>query len=69
MVQTWTEPADRATGVRDTLSPQVQILEARQQRCEALLPRPGVREWVYAPDVVDALALLAEAPKLPCLGL
>jgi UDP-glucose 4-epimerase len=57
-------PWERATGVRDTLSPQVQILDALQQRREALLARPGVRDWVYAPDVADALVLLAEAPKL-----
>lgn len=57
-------PWERATGVRDTLSPQVQILDALQQRREALLARPGVRDWVYAPDVACALALLAEAPKL-----
>jgi UDP-glucose 4-epimerase len=57
-------PWERATGVRDTLSPQVQILDALQQKREALLARPGVRDWVYAPDVADALALLAEAPKL-----
>ena len=57
-------PWERATGVRDTLSPQVQILDALQQKREALLARPGVRDWVYAPDVADALVLLAEAPKL-----
>ena len=57
-------PWERATGVRDTLSPQVQILDALHQGREALLVRPGIRDWVYAPDVADALALLAEAPKL-----
>lgn len=57
-------PWERATGVRDTLSPQVQILDALQQKREALLARPGMRDWVYAPDVADALALLAEAPTL-----
>ena len=57
-------PWERATGVRDTLSPQVQILDALQQKREALLARPGVRDWVYAPDVADALVLLAEAPTL-----
>lgn len=56
-------PWERATGVRDTLSPQVQILEALQRRGQALLARPGVKDWIYAPDVADALALLIEAEK------
>jgi UDP-glucose 4-epimerase len=54
---------ERATGVRDTLSPQAQILACLGQRSEAVLPRPGVRDWIYAPDVADAVALLIEAPK------
>jgi UDP-glucose 4-epimerase len=53
---------ERATGVRDTLSPQVQILAAIQQG-EAVLPRPGVRDWIYASDVADAVTLLIETPK------
>jgi len=59
---------ERATGVRDTLSPQAQILAclgqaSLGQASEAVLPRPGVRDWIYAPDVADAVALLIEAPK------
>jgi UDP-glucose 4-epimerase len=54
---------ERATGVRDTLSPQAQILACLRQRSEAVLPRPGVRDWIYAPDMADAVALLIEAPK------
>jgi UDP-glucose 4-epimerase len=53
---------ERATGVRDTLSPQAQILAAIPQG-EALLPRPGVRDWIYASDVADAVTLLIETPK------
>jgi UDP-glucose 4-epimerase len=56
-------PWEWATGVRDTLSPQVQILAAMQQRREAVLPRPGVRDWIYAPDVAEAVTLLIEAEK------
>jgi UDP-glucose 4-epimerase len=56
-------PWERATGVRDTLSPQAQILSALAAGDAALLARPGVRDWIYAPDVADALALLIEAPK------
>jgi UDP-glucose 4-epimerase len=56
-------PWERATGVRDTLSPPMQILAAMQQDRAALLPRPGVRDWVYATDVADALVLLIEAAE------
>jgi UDP-glucose 4-epimerase len=58
-------PWERETGVRDTLSPQAQILAALRQHRAAVLPRPGVRDWIYAPDVADAVAVLikAERPK------
>lgn len=56
-------PWERATGVRDTPSPQAQILAAMCQRREAILPRPGIRDWIYAPDVAEAVALLIEAGK------
>jgi UDP-glucose 4-epimerase len=56
-------PWERATGVRDTLSPQSQIVAALRQRTEAVLSRPGVRDWIYAPDVADAVAVLVEAAK------
>jgi UDP-glucose 4-epimerase len=56
-------PWERLTGVRDTPSPQMQIVTALQERKEAVLPRPGVRDWIYAPDVADAVAVLVEASK------
>jgi len=56
-------PWERATGVRDTLSPQVQMLAALEQNREAVLERPGIRDWIYAPDVADAVTLLIEAAK------
>ena len=56
-------PWERATGVRDTLSPQVQMLAALEQNREAILERPGVRDWIYAPDVAEAVTLLIEASK------
>lgn len=56
-------PWERLTGVRDTPSPQMQIVAALQHREEAVLSRPGVRDWIYAPDVADAVAVLVEAPK------
>jgi UDP-glucose 4-epimerase len=56
-------PWERPTGVRDTLSPQAQILAALQAGREAILPRRGVRDWIYAPDVAEAVTLLVEAAK------
>lgn len=56
-------PWERPTGVRDTLSPQAQILAAMQAGREAILPRPGIRDWIYAPDVAEAVTLLIEAAK------
>ena len=41
----------------------MQIIAAFQQRKEAVLSRPGVRDWIYAPDVADAVTLLIEAAK------
>jgi UDP-glucose 4-epimerase len=54
---------ERATGVRDTLSPLMQIFTAQAKQREAILARSGVRDWIYAPDVADAMTLLIEAPK------
>jgi UDP-glucose 4-epimerase len=41
----------------------MQIVAALQQQQAAVLPRPGVRDWIYAPDVADAVAVLVEARK------
>jgi len=57
-------PWERATGVRDTTSPQFQITEAARHGTPALLQRPGVRDWVYAPDVARAVHAIAQAPSL-----
>ena len=56
-------PWERATGLRDTPSAQMQIVAALQRRDEAVLSRPGIRDWIYAPDVADAVTLLIEAVK------
>ncbi|GGF62810.1 short-chain dehydrogenase [Azorhizobium oxalatiphilum] len=56
-------PWERATGVRDTLSPQAQIVAAALTGTPALLPRPGLRDWIYAPDVAEAVLALATAPR------
>ena len=49
--------------MRDTLSPQAQIVAALRRGDAAVLPRPGVRDWIYAPDVAEAVTLLIEAAK------
>jgi UDP-glucose 4-epimerase len=56
-------PWERATGVRDTPSPQIQMMGALQQRKEAILSRPGFRDWIYASDVAEAVTVLVEAAK------
>jgi UDP-glucose 4-epimerase len=56
-------PWERSNDVRDTPSPQAQILAAMQQGYEAVLSRPGVRDWIYAVDVAEAVTVLIEAPK------
>ena len=56
-------PWERATASRDTPSPQTQIVAALQRRQEATLSRPGIRDWIYAPDVADAVTRLVEAER------
>jgi UDP-glucose 4-epimerase len=56
-------PWERANDVRDTPSPQAQILTAMQDGREAILVRPGVRDWIYAVDVAEAVTLLVEASQ------
>jgi UDP-glucose 4-epimerase len=58
-------PWEHLTGVRDTPSPHFQVIRALRAGRPALLPREGLRDWVYARDVAAALAMLAEAPALP----
>ena len=54
-------PWERSNDVRDTPSPQAQILAAMQEGREATLSRPGVRDWIHAVDVAEAVTLLIEA--------
>jgi UDP-glucose 4-epimerase len=56
-------PWEHANEVRDTPSPQAQILAALRQGREAVLPRPGVRDWIYAVDVAEAVTTLTESVK------
>ena len=56
-------PWERMNEVRDTPSPQAQILASMQGGCEAVLVRPGVRDWIYAVDIAEAVTLLIEAER------
>jgi UDP-glucose 4-epimerase len=58
-------PWEHVTDVRDTPSPQFQVIRALREGRPALLPRAGLRDWVYARDVASALTALAQAPVLP----
>ena len=57
-------PWERATGVRDTLSPHCQILAAAVAGQAAILARPGLRDWLFAPDLAEAVLRVATAPQL-----
>jgi len=57
-------PFERSGGVRDTPSPQAQIVDCLARGVPALLDDPGARDWIYAADVADAVSLLLERPKL-----
>ena len=57
-------PWERATGVRDTTSAPFQITEAARHGTPALLARPGVRDWIYAPDVARAVQAVLQAGAL-----
>jgi UDP-glucose 4-epimerase len=57
-------PWERQTGVRDTLSPHLQLAILAQAGLPALLERPGRRDWIYAPDVAEAVLRLIEAERL-----
>jgi UDP-glucose 4-epimerase len=56
-------PWERTNEIRDTPSAQAQILAAMQAGREAVLLRPGVRDWTYAVDVAEAVTLLIEAER------
>lgn len=49
-------PWERRTGARDTTSPFMRLMELAGQGEVARLERPGLRDWVYAPDVAEAVA-------------
>lgn len=57
-------PWEADTGVRDTLSAPLQVLELARQGVPAQLPRPGRRDWLYVRDAAAALDALLSAREL-----
>ena len=55
---------ERQTSVRDTPSPQFQILAALRNGTPALVERMDMRDWIYATDVARAVQSLLSAPSL-----
>ena len=55
---------ERHTSVRDTPSPQFQILQSALAGRPALMKRRDSRDWIYAPDVAKAVIHLLDAPSL-----
>lgn len=55
---------ERQTSVRDTPSPQFQILEALQSGKPAIVERMDKRDWIYATDVARAVHALLFAQSL-----
>jgi len=56
-------PWERASSVRDTPSLQCQILAAFARGEPAIMPGPGMKDWTYAPDAAEAVAILLEAER------
>ena len=54
---------EHASGVRDTLSVPLQLARLAMEETEAVLPREGIRDWVYGTDVADALITLLGREK------
>ena len=55
---------ERQTSVRDTPSPQHQIMRAALEGRPALLARHDARDWIYAPDVARAVIALRTSEGL-----
>jgi nucleoside-diphosphate-sugar epimerase len=62
-------PWERDTGLRDTLSPHLQMVAMAKEGREAILARDADRDWVYAPDVAQAFVTMLESPAVPALAM
>lgn len=57
-------PWEHDTGVRDTLSGPMLASRLAVLGQEAILPRPGPRDWVYSRDVSEAFFQILDKPDL-----
>src|ERR1700733_7649637 len=57
-------PWEYATGVRDTLSPMLQVLECARSGREAVLGPPWRGDYIYGRDVAAGLVRIADAVAL-----
>lgn len=57
-------PYEYDTGHRDALSPPWQCWQAARAGTPIRLSRPGLNDWLYAPDAALALETLVRAPRL-----
>jgi len=57
-------PYEYDTGHRDAMSPPWQCWHAARAGTPIRLPRPGLNDWLYAPDAALALDTLLRAPRL-----
>ncbi|MEM0909096.1 MAG: NAD(P)-dependent oxidoreductase [Pseudomonadota bacterium] len=55
---------ERQTDVRDTPSPQHQLISAAQSGTPVVLSRRDARDWTYATDIAHALVGLMDAERL-----
>lgn len=62
-------PWERDTGLRDTLSPHLQLAGFAREGKEAVLARGAERDWVYAPDVAAAFVAMLEASAVPPIAM
>lgn len=56
---------ERATGARDTLSAPFQVIRLARDGVPVAIPRPALRDWLYARDAAVAIAAVLYAPELP----
>ena len=62
-------PWERDTGLRDTLSPHLQMIAMASEGVEAILAKGADRDWIYAPDVAQAFVRMLEAASVPPLAM
>jgi nucleoside-diphosphate-sugar epimerase len=54
-------PWEYRTGVRDTMSPHLQVIEIAAARGTAILPRRGPADWIYSRDAAAGIRAVLDA--------